>query len=217
MTEADATLDFDELMGGLPSSSNGQLPQDTEFAERIIRRLKPENQQQMFDLAARQSKIGGMLITLMVVVWWLFIGVDQDDMSAGVSVFFGLDFGQAALAVMGLSIGSAILTEFSRDMGKILPSTVAGGMLILAGLYVAEPFVSALFLSGFDLTMSESIWRSVRLGILWAGMSFGAYQIVNAMLLNWLIRFLDSNGYDFSGIGESSQEMEPRLTLSQDG
>jgi len=72
-------------------------------------------------------------------------------------------------------------------------------------------------LSGFDLTMSESIWRSVRLGVLWAGMSFGAYQIVNAMLLNWLIRFLDSNGYDFSGIGESSQEMEPRLTLSQDG
>src|SRR5210317_971082 len=94
MTEADATLDFDELVGGLPSSSNGQLPQDTEFAERIIRRLKPENQQQMFDLAARQSKIGGMLITLMVVVWWLFIGVDQDDMGAGVSVFFGLDFGQ---------------------------------------------------------------------------------------------------------------------------
>jgi len=171
----------------------------------------------MFDLAARQSKVGGMLITLMVVVWWLFIGVEQDDMNAGVSVFFGLDFGQAALAVMVLSLGSAILTEFSRDMGKILPSTVAGGMLILAGLYVAEPLVSVLFLSGFDLSMSESIWRSVRLGVLWAGMSFGAYQIVNAMLLNWLIRFLDSNGYDFSGIGEESQEMEPRLTLSQDG
>lgn len=217
MTEADATLDFDEIIGGLATSPNGQLPRDTEFAERIIRRLNPKNQQQMFDLAARQSKVGGMLITLMVVVWWLFIGVEQDDMNAGVSVFFGLDFGQAALAVMVLSLGSAILTEFSRDMGKILPSTVAGGMLILAGLYVAEPLVSVLFLSGFDLSMSESIWRSVRLGVLWAGMSFGAYQIVNAMLLNWLIRFLDSNGYDFSGIGEESQEMEPRLTLSQDG
>jgi hypothetical protein len=151
-----------------------------------------------------------------VVVWWLFIGVDQDDMGAGVSVFFGLDFGQAALAVMGLSLGSAVLTEFSRDMGKILPSTLAGGMLILAGLYVAEPLVSALFLSSFDLTFSESLWRSVRLGVLWAGMSFGAYQIVNAMLLNWLIRFMNSNGYDYSGIGDASQEMDARLLPGQD-
>jgi hypothetical protein len=216
MTEADATLDFDEMLGGLASPSDGQLPRDTEFAERIIRRLNPVNQQQMFDLAARQSKIGGMLITLMVVVWWLFIGVDQDDMGAGVSVFFGLDFGQAALAVMGLSLGSAVLTEFSRDMGKILPSTLAGGMLILAGLYVAEPLVSALFLSSFDLTFSESLWRSARLGVLWAGMSFGAYQIVNAMLLNWLIRFMNSNGYDYSGIGDASQEMDARLLPGQD-
>jgi hypothetical protein len=216
MTEADATLDFDEMLSGLAPSSDGQLPPDTEFAERIIRRLNPVNQQQMFDLAARQSKIGGMLITLMVVVWWLFIGVEQDDMTAGVSVFFGLDFGQAALAVMGLSLGSAVLTEFSRDMGKILPSTVAGGMLILSGLYVAEPIVSALFLSSFDLSVSESLWRSVRLSVLWGGMSFGAYQIVNAMLLNWLIRFMNSNGYDFTGIGEGSQAMEAHLVASHE-
>jgi hypothetical protein len=32
------------------------------------------------------------------------------------------------------------------------------------------------------------------------------------MLLNWLIRFLDSNDYDFSGRGENSQDMQPRLS-----
>ena len=155
-----------------------------------------------------------MLITLMVVIWWLFIGVDGDDMTEGVSVFFNLDFGEVALAVMGLSLVSAILTEFSRDVGKILPSSAAGGMLILAGLYVAEPLVASMFLTDF-LTFEEGMWRSVRLGILWGGMSVGSNQLVNALLLNWLIKFLDSNGIDFTGRGDSVHEMSS-TSASQD-
>lgn len=100
-------------------------------------------------------------------------------------------------------------------MGKILPSTVAGGMLILAGLYVAEPMVSSLFLSQFDLTVGEGLYRTLRLGALWAGMSIGTNLIVNAMLLNWLIRFLDSNEMDFSGRGDTSQEMDARLMTGE--
>jgi hypothetical protein len=156
--------------------------------------------------------MGGMLITLMVVVWWLFIGMDQDDLTVGVSVFFELNFEQAALAVMGLSLFSAILTEFSRDMGKILPSTLAGGMLILSGLYVVEPLITALFLTNPGMELADGVWRSLRLGALWGGMTYGSNLLVNAMLLNWLIRFLDSNEYDFSGRGENSQDMQPRLS-----
>lgn len=212
MSEADAVLIED---GGTASpASVADLPVDWEFAERILRRLKPRNQQDVYDMAARQSKWGGMLITLMVVVWWLLIGLDDDNMGIGVSVFFGLDFEQAALAVMALSLLSALLTEFSRDMGKILPSTAAGGMLILAGLYVMEPVVASLFITSNDLSVQEGIWRSLRLGVLWGGMTFGSNLLVNAMLLNWLIRFLDSNEYDFSARGEGTQEMEPRLVPS---
>ena len=102
MSEADAVLIED---GGIASpASVAELPVDWEFAERILRRLKPRNQQDVYDMAARQSKWGGMLITLMVVVWWLLIGLDDDNMGIGVSVFFGLDFEQAALAVMALSL-----------------------------------------------------------------------------------------------------------------
>ena len=151
MSEADAILDGGEPLGSPMDAASHELPQDWEFAERILKRLNPRNQQDVYDMAARDSKNGGMLITLMVVVWWLFIGNNGDDVSVGVSVFFGLNFEQAALAVMVLSLFSALLTEFSRDMGKILPSTAAGGMLILAGLYVAEPLVGALFVSSSDL------------------------------------------------------------------
>ena len=202
MSEADALLE-----GDLPSSpdsvaAGNDLPADWEFAERILRRLNPRNPQHVYDMAARDSKNGGMLITLMVVVCWLFIGGTNDDLSQGVSVFFSLDFEQAALAVMVLSLVSALLTEFSRDMGKILPSTAAGGMLILAGLYVAEPLVGALFLSNADLDLQLGLWRTLRLGILWGGMTYGSNLLVNALLLKWLIRFMDANDYDFSDRNE---------------
>ena len=194
--------------GGAEQAPGGGSPVgDYEFAERIIRRLKPRNLQDVFDKAASTSRLGGMLITLMVAVWWLGIYSQDDDMSIGVSVFFGLDFAQVAFAVMILSLLSAILTEFSRDMGKIFPSTAAGGMLILAGLYVVEPLIGSFFGSN-GLSSAEGLWRSARLGALWGGMTMGSNLLVNAMLLNWLIRFIDSNDYEFTGIGDHSQSKE---------
>lgn len=193
---------------------NGASVSDSEFAERIIRRLKPRNLQEVFDKAASTSRSGGMLITLMVAVWWLGIYSQDDNMSEGISVFFGLNFGQVAFAVMVLSLLSAILTEFSRDMGKIFPSTAAGGMLILAGLYVVEPLVGSFFATG-DLSTADGLWRTVRLGALWGGMSMGSNLLVNAMLLNWLIRFIDSNDYEFTGMTDASPSSEAILDTTE--
>jgi len=202
----DGVVPDESPVEGVLSGIQNANSADLEFAQRITERLKPVNQQDLYNKAARQSKRGGMLITLMVVIWWLFIGVDGDNMDEGVSVFFKLDFGQVALSVMALSLVSAILTEFSRDVGKILPSSAAGGMLILAGLYVAEPLVASMFITDF-LTFEEGMWRTVRLGILWGGMTVGSNQLVNALLLNWLIKFLDSNGIDYTGHAGNEHEM----------
>jgi hypothetical protein len=80
-------------------------------------------------------------------------------------------------------------------------------MLILAGLYVVEPLVGSLFVTD-GLSTADGLWRTVRLGALWGGMSMGSNLLVNAMLLNWLIRFIDSNDYEFTGMGDSSQSSE---------
>ena len=207
MSEADALLESEASADHHQMRTDNSMPPGAEFAERILKRLNPLNPEIVYDMAARASKNGGMLITLMVVVWWLFIGVKSDDLSAGVSVFFSLNFEQAALAVMVLSLFSALLTEFSRDMGKILPSTAAGGMLILAGLYVAEPLVAALFLSDSDLDVQVGLWRTVRLGILWGGTTFGSNLIVNALLLKWLIRFMVSHDVDFPDRNEQQHSL----------
>ena len=60
MSEADALLE-----GDLPSSphsvaAGNALPADWEFAERILRRLNPRNPQHVYDMAARDSKNGGI-------------------------------------------------------------------------------------------------------------------------------------------------------------
>ena len=216
MSEVDALLESDAPTEHHQARTGRGMPPDAEFAERILKRLNPRNPEIVYDMAARASKNGGMLITLMVVIWWLFIGVKGDDLSAGVSVFFSLNFEQAALAVMILSLCSALLTEFSRDMGKILPSTAAGGMLILAGLYVAEPLVSALFITGADLDVQIGLWRTIRLGVLWGGTTYGSNLIVNALLLKWLIRFMDSHDYEFPDRHEQDSGGNSVNTLGQD-
>ena len=80
-------------------------------------------------------------------------------------------------------------------------------MLILAGLYVVEPLIGSFFVTD-GLSNADGLWRTVRLGALWGGMSLGSNLLVNAMLLNWLIRFIDSNDYEFTGMGDSSQSSE---------
>ena len=58
MSEADALL-MEEAEPSPVSTQTGDLPVDWEFAERIIRRLKPRNLQDVYEMAARQSKWGG--------------------------------------------------------------------------------------------------------------------------------------------------------------
>ena len=63
MSEADALLEEGAPLGLVSTAEGDDLPLDWEFAERILKRLNPRNQQGVYDMAARDSKNGGMLIT----------------------------------------------------------------------------------------------------------------------------------------------------------
>ena len=101
-----------------------------------------------------------------------------------------------ALAVISLGLLSSLLSDFSRELGKLLPSLISGAMLIMCGLYVLEPLAIGIFTEQYDLI--EGLWRCLRLGILWIGVTFCAHLLVDASLLVWLKRFCDSNGIEIT-------------------
>ena len=199
----------EEVAFSVDGTDSGPIDQSTDRAERIIRRLNINSRQMAYNQLDRKSKIGGVLVTLVFVGWWLFIGINGDNVG-GDSVFFGLDFSQVALTVMALSALSSLLSELSKDRGAIYASSLSGGMMIIGVLYVLEPLAGAFLVDDF-LTVSEGMSRSFRLAALWGGMTYGANLLVNAFLLTWLLKFTDAHGYDINnqfGAPDSGQFIE---------
>ena len=188
----------------VPESSDMELdnPADSvsesslELANRLISRLKPEDNSSIFGMIANKAYYSGGLMTIILVFWWLAVDTAGDDLNAGLSTFFDIDFSQVALAVIALGLLSSLLSDLSRELGQLMPSLISGAMLIMCGLYVFEPLALGLLTDQYDLI--DGFWRCLRLGILWAGVTFCAHMFVDASLLVWLKRFCDSNGIEIT-------------------
>ena len=184
-------------------SDNSVSESSLELANRLIIRLKPDDNSSIFGMIANKSYYSGGLMTIILVFWWLAVDSASDDLDSGLSTFFDLDFSQVALAVIGLGLMSSLLSDLSRELGKLLPSLISGAMLIMCGLYVIEPMAIGLLTDQYDLV--DGFWRCLRLGILWAGVSWCAHLLVDASLLVWLKRFCDSNGIEITPDSDSNK------------
>ena len=184
-------------------SDNSVSESSLELANRLIIRLKPDDNSSIFGMIANKSYYSGGLMTIILVFWWLAVDSASDDLDSGLSTFFDLDFSQVALAVIGLGLMSSLLSDLSRELGKLLPSLISGAMLIMCGLYVIEPMAIGLLTDQYDLV--DGFWRCLRLGILWAGVSWCAHLLVDASLLVLLKRFCDSNGIEITPDNDSNK------------
>ena len=173
-------------------SANSASENSQELADRLITRLKPEDNASILKMIANKAYFSGGLGTIILVFWWLTVDTSNDDLATGVSTFFNLDFSQVALTVIGLGLLSALLRDFSRELGKLAPALVSGALIILCCLYVLEPVSLGFFTD--ELTSSDGIWRTVRLALLWLGITYCAHLLVDASLLAWLKKFCDSKG-----------------------
>ena len=173
-------------------SANSASENSQELADRLITRLKPEDNASILKMIANKAYFSGGLGTIILVFWWLTVDTSNDDLATGVSTFFNLDFSQVALTVVGLGLLSALLRDFSRELGKLAPALVSGALIILCCLYVLEPVALGFFTD--ELTSSDGIWRTVRLALLWLGITYCAHLLVDASLLAWLKKFCDSKG-----------------------
>ena len=173
-------------------SANSASENSQELADRLITRLKPEDNASILKMIANKAYFSGGLGTIILVFWWLTVDTSNDDLATGVSTFFNLDFSQVALTVVGLGLLSELLRDFSRELGKLAPALVSGALIILCCLYVLEPVALGFFTD--ELTSSDGIWRTVRLALLWLGITYCAHLLVDASLLAWLKKFCDSKG-----------------------
>jgi len=188
-----------------PESINSTMEYSEELADRLINRLKPEDNASILKMIANKAYFSGGLGTIILVFWWLTVDTGNDDLSTGVSTFFNLDFSQVALTVIGLGLISALLRDFSRELGKLAPALISGALIILCCLYVLEPLALGFFSD--EITSSDGIWRTSRLALLWLGITYCAHLLVDASLLAWLKKFCDSKGLNIEPLNTRDDSM----------
>ena len=210
MSEEAEVLEFEDGAPIIPSLEvDDPSESNLELANRLIERLSPENRGALREMISKKGSLGGGLVTLMVVFWWLAVDSVTDNLDVGLSKFFGFNFSEVALIVIGLALISSILKDFSRELGLLAPSFISGGMVIFSALYVFEPLINGLWPNDFDL--NEGLFRTLRLTILWVGVTIGAKLLVDSALLMWLKQFCDANGIDIQ-----SNNQEPPQELTED-
>ena len=210
MSEEAEVLEFEDGAPIIPSLEvDDPSESNLELANRLIERLSPENRGALREMISKKGSLGGGLVTLMVVFWWLAVDSVTDNLEVGLSKFFGFNFSEVALIVIGLALISSILKDFSRELGLLAPSFISGGMVIFSALYVFEPLINGLWPNDFDL--NEGLFRSLRLTILWVGVTIGAKLLVDSALLMWLKQFCDANGIDIQ-----SNNQEPPQEMTED-
>ena len=210
MSEEAEVLEFEDGAPIIPSLEvDDPSESNLELANRLIERLSPENRGALREMISKKGSLGGGLVTLMVVFWWLAVDSVTDNLDVGLSKFFGFNFSEVALIVIGLALISSILKDFSRELGLLAPSFISGGMVIFSALYVFEPLINGLWPNDFDL--NEGLFRALRLTILWVGVTIGAKLLVDSALLMWLKQFCDANGIDIQ-----SNTQEPPQAMTED-
>ena len=210
MSEEAEVLEFEDEAPIIPSLEvDDPSESNLELANRLIERLSPENRGALREMISKKGSLGGGLVTLMVVFWWLAVDSVTDNLDVGLSKFFGFNFSEVALIVIGLALISSILKDFSRELGLLAPSFISGGMVIFSALYVFEPLINGLWPNDFDL--NEGLFRALRLTILWVGVTIGAKLLVDSALLMWLKQFCDANGIDIQ-----SNNQEPPQEMTED-
>lgn len=185
---------------GVMYETHAPSEHNSELADRLIRRLKVKDHNAIFEMISGKAYYGGSLLMILIFFYWIFIHSANDDSNLGVSILMTLSFPDVAIAVMLFGLSSAFFRDYSRELGQLLPSLISGAMIIICGFYFLEPLVYGFVTN--DLEIQTAIWRSVRLGLLWGGVTYCAHFLVDASLLLWLKQFCANHEIDISPLTE---------------
>ena len=137
--DSDASAISDSL-----DSSNSAIENSQELEDRLISRLKPEDNASILKMIANKAYFSGGLGTIILVFWWLTVDTGNDELSSGVFDILRIRFFTSSSTVIGLGLLSALLRDFSRELGKLAPALISGALIILAAC-VLEPIALGFF------------------------------------------------------------------------
>lgn len=172
-----------------------------DLATRISQRFEIKDvQKEVFALLNQKSYIGGILLAGLVLFWWVLITEGNDNIALAPSFLFDLNFSRVAITVGVFGLLSSAFKSLSREKGQLLPSLASGAMIIICVFFIFEPLFYGFFTD--TLTSSTGIWRTSRLVILFAGVTFCSTFLVEAYLLYWLKTFCEAEGINIIDNGE---------------
>jgi hypothetical protein len=180
----------EEAEEGLPED-DGLLPNEEqlELLEKILSRLVPKDRASIGEMIHSRSRWVGGIFAGYAVFWWLSVLSQSNDPPFN-SIFFGPEFLTVTILAPCLVFLGSILSDFSRELGQLVPGLMSGIMFVLAVLYVAEPAIIGFL--GDSMTSSQGMWFFVRLAILCTTVLVAAKLLIDAVLLGWAKRLMDA-------------------------
>tara|TARA_B100000287_G_scaffold402653_1_gene423775 strand:- start:87 stop:725 length:639 start_codon:yes stop_codon:yes gene_type:complete len=178
--EPEEAMDSED--SGLPSE------EQLELAERIIARLNPPHRGAISQMIHGKAKTVGGIFAAYAVFWWLTV-LQYDD-TQFTSIFFGPDFMTVTILAPALIFLGSLLSDFSREMGELLPGLFSGIMFVLAILYSFEPVIMGF--AGEIASTSDAVWKTSRLVILCLTVFFAAKLLIDAWLLGWVKALMET-------------------------
>ena len=194
--DAESRIEVTDNSGNLPNPAN------LELADSVLNRLEPKDRHEMGQMIHSRSVMGGVLFTVVGIFWWLTVSVignslGDTDPDLPVSMIFNLGFFYVSLLIPLLVIVATVLLMHSRERSSWQSGLIGGILLIIALYFTLEPLGWIVFTGQGSPSMAL---QSLRIGALAIMVHFASHMLLDAILLSWVQKMLQSFPLELSTI-----------------
>jgi hypothetical protein len=196
ISDAESRIEVTDSSGKLPHPAN------LELADSVLNRLEPKDRHEMGQMIHSRSVMSGTLFAAVGIFWWLTVSVSGNklgDTEPGLptSMILNLGFFQVSLLIPLLVLVATVLLMHSRERSSWQSGTIGGILLIIALYFTLEPLGWIVFT---DQGSPSMVLQSLRIGALAIMVHFATHMLLDAILLSWVQKMLQSFPLELSNL-----------------
>lgn len=198
----DGNSDAESRIEVIDNSGNLPHPSNLELADSVLNRLEPKDRHEMGQMIHSRSVMGGVLFAAVGIFWWLTVSVignkigdTNPDLPA--SMIFNLGFFYVSLLIPLLVLVATVLLMHSRERSSWQSGLIGGVLLIIALYFTLEPLGWIVF---SDQGSPSMVLQSLRIGALAIMVHFASHMLLDAILLSWVQKMLQSFPLELSAL-----------------